>query len=285
MQNIFHRRWPKPVLGTSSATRALLVGVAAVPFLLTACSGGNKNNQVATQAATVAAPPSVVAPPSVAAPASRTAAASAVASAASAAPATTAAATAVQASPSTASAASTKVPLLSVILNAPTPVPPTPRPAGVTPTPPPPPATPAPAQTKEIIFYVDTVTSSAGESPLHVDADRYCTQSSAFRRGMHVVFRVTAFDNTGKELQPADMQSAVLKVPGNDDLKLNYGQHAPGIWFWTVAWNVPLDYPLGVVDFSVVFATNSGKTGTFKQLQIGGNPGSPLVESRLSVVG
>jgi hypothetical protein len=177
------------------------------------------------------------------------------------------------------------VPLLSVILNAPTPVPPTPRPAGVTPTPPPPPPTPAPAQTKEIIFYVDTVTSSAGESPFHVDADRYCNQTSVFYRGMHVVFRVTAYDNTGKELQPADMQSAVLKVPGNDDLKFNYGQHSPGVWFWTVAWNIPPAYPLGVVDFSVVFATNSGKTGTFKQLQIGGIPGSPLVESRLNVIG
>lgn len=271
MQNFFHRRWPKPALGTSSAIRGLLVGVATVPLLLTACSGGNnKNNQVASQVATVAAPPTVAAP------------APTVARAASATPTTAPAVAVVQASPSAAAGASSKVPLLSAILNAPTAVPPTPLPAGVTATPLPPVATPGAAQTKQIIFYLDTVTSGAGQSTLHVDPDRFCTQTSSFHRGMIVVFRATAYDNTGKELQPADMQSAVLKIPGKDDIKFNYGQHAPGVWFWTAGWTIPLDYPLGVVDFSVVFTTNSGKTGTFNQLPIGGTPNS---ESRLNVIG
>jgi len=257
MLKLFQRRWPNSVMGATSATRALVVGVAIRMLLLAACTGASKNNP--NQAATVVAPPQ--------------------------AGAATPAAPAVQASSSAATGASSKVPILSAVLNAPTPAPPTALAAGVTATPPPPPATPPAAQTKDIIFYVDTVTASAGESPFNVDADKYCDQTSSFHRGMKIVFRATAYDNTGKELQPADMQNAVLKIPGNDDIKFSYGQHAPGVWFWTANFVIPPDYPLGVIDFSVVFTTNSGKTGTFKQLPISqATTGKPGLQSQLSVV-
>lgn len=164
-------------------------------------------------------------------------------------------------------------PLYGAIHNAPARVTATPLPAGTTATPAPPAATPPPAAKQQIIFYVDTVTAGAGESPFNVDATLGCMKTGIFSRGMHIVWRLTAFDNTGTELQPATIERLVLKTPTGDPATFRYGNHG-GNWFWTATYNVPMDFPLGVLDWSVEAKTKSGLTGTYKEWPIFTAPGA-----------
>lgn len=164
-------------------------------------------------------------------------------------------------------------PILGAIHNAPARVTPTPLPAGVTATPPPPARTPLAAQKQSIIFYVDTVTAGAGESPFNVDATLGCARSSTFSRGMHIVWRLSAFDNTGTELQTDTVESLVLKLPDGSQANFRYGPHGDA-WFWTATYNVPMDFPLGTLDWSVEAKTKGGATGTFKEWAVFSAPGA-----------
>lgn len=172
-----------------------------------------------------------------------------------------------------------KLPILAAVPNAPTRAPAATLAPGVTAAPA---ATTPPAQVRQITFYVDTVTAGPGESKYNVDADRYCTISSSFRRGMHIVWRLMAWNNAGKELQTADVKTGILKLPQGDTVNFRYGNHG-GTWFWTAAWDAPLDYPLGVIDFTIEFTTNDGKTGTYKQIPVSLPERS--IESRLNIIG
>jgi hypothetical protein len=177
------------------------------------------------------------------------------------------------------------VPILGGIPNSPPRATATPLPAGVTATAAPPPAAPGAPQKKQIMFYVDTVTSGPGESLVNVDPNVSCAQTSMFARGMHVVFRLMAYDNTGTELQTGNVDSLVLHINGKD-VNFRYGRHGTGTpgeaWFWTATWDIPADQPLGVVEYSIDAKTKSGLAGTFKPLAI--SAPDKFEESRLQVV-
>ncbi len=176
--------------------------------------------------------------------------------------------------------------ILFIKPNAPPRATPTPLPPGVTPSPAPAAPTVPPAPAAAIGFYVDTVTAGPGESPFNVDPSLSCVRNSAFKRGMHVVWRMQLVDSaTGKVVQRDDVERVELKLPNGETRNFNFGRHgatdtAP--WFWTTAWNVPLDYPLGSVDYSIEVVTKSGSTGTFKEIPVSAPQAG--IESRLQVI-
>ena len=159
----------------------------------------------------------------------------------------------------------TAPPIVGAIPNAPPRPAPTPTPEGFVA--PPPPQPPAP-EVKTLVLNVKTVTAGAGESKYNVDADKYCVDSSTFKRGMHLVWLMEGYDaSSGKELQTADVSTARIKIPNGENINMRYGRHgatddAP--WFWSGAWDIPPDYPLGILDYEVEVTTNSGKRDTFK---------------------
>ncbi len=119
---------------------------------------------------------------------------------------------------------------------------------------------------KDVFLYVDTVNGSrpVGAKPRPVS----CTQTNNFKRGEQVVFRIWGSEAaTGAILSTENVASAVVQVPGvAEPLKLNWGAHGAQsnrVWFWTAAWVIPPDYPLGSVDMKVVFQTEAGKTGEY----------------------
>jgi len=161
-------------------------------------------------------------------------------------------------------ASDVKPSLLSIIPNAPPRPTPTPLPPGAQP--PPQPAPPAP-KTVSLYAHIDTVTAGAGESKYNVDASLSCVKSSLFSRGMHIVWRMELVDvaGGGKILQAADVDKAVLKLPHGEEVNFRFGRHgatedAP--WFWTAAWDVPMDYPLGVLDYKVEVTLKGGRSVT-----------------------
>lgn len=131
-----------------------------------------------------------------------------------------------------------------------------------------PPATnPFPGTKADAFLYVDTVngTRPKGAAPRPIG----CTQTNYFKRGEQLVFRVWGVEaGTGEVLSTENVKYAYVKVPGQPNLKLNWGAHgAVGnkVLFWTAAWDIPADYALGTVAFRVVIKTESNKFGTFQQ--------------------
>ncbi|MDO8690275.1 MAG: hypothetical protein Q7R39_09770 [Dehalococcoidia bacterium] len=160
--------------------------------------------------------------------------------------------------------------IMAAVPNAPPRATPAPLPPGATPAPKPVP----PEMTKAIGFYVDTVTSGLGESQFKVDPNLTCVRLSAFKRGMHVVWRMQIVDTSnGKVIKGDDTERATLKFANGETRNFAYGKHGAtdDTWQWTTAWDVPMDYPLGTVDYTIEVATKSGKTGAFKEIPVTGS--------------
>jgi len=118
------------------------------------------------------------------------------------------------------------------------------------------------AQTYEVSLYVDTVngTRPAGAAPRPIG----CTQTNTFKRGEQLVVRVWGAKlSTGDILSSENVTSAVAQVQGQPDVTLNWGAHggATKVYYWTGAWNIPSDYPLGQINVHVVYKTDDGKSG------------------------
>ena len=119
--------------------------------------------------------------------------------------------------------------------------------------PPPGPTNPWPGKgALKVSFFVETVTASKNESVWGLWANTACTRTNFFPRRERIVWHITMVDTkTGKVIEAADVKYAYLKIPGLANLKLKYGPHgrdplvAP--WNWYYGWDVPPDYPLGLV--------------------------------------
>jgi hypothetical protein len=135
---------------------------------------------------------------------------------------------------------------------------------------PPPVFSPAPTPAKtagtatayEVSLYVDTVngTRPAGAAPRPIG----CTQTNTFKRGEQLVVRAWGAKlATGDILSSENVTSAVAQIQGQPDLTLNWGAHGSTtkVYYWTGAWNVPADYPLGQFSIHVVYKTDDNKTG------------------------
>ncbi len=140
----------------------------------------------------------------------------------------------------------------------------------------PPPAPPVPDAVKAPVafsFYVDTVTSAPGESQFHVDPTVACAQTNIFKRGMRITWRFMATDDsTGKRITSDDVDSAVVRLATGQEIKASFEPagppNVPDSWFWHAAWDIPMDYPLGTLNYTIEIKTKSGQTATFKQLPV-----------------
>ena len=112
------------------------------------------------------------------------------------------------------------------------------------------------------VIYADSVngTRPSGAAPRPVG----CTQTNVFHRGEQYVQRAFGFDLTTKQVLSIDnVSEAHFTVPGQPNVTLNWGSHGPQkVFFWTNAWNIPKDYPLGNVTVRLSFTLTSGKVAT-----------------------
>jgi hypothetical protein len=114
-------------------------------------------------------------------------------------------------------------------------------------------------------LYVDSVNGSrpTGAAPRLVG----CSQTNVFKRGEQFVLRSWGVDlKTGDILSNDNIKEAHFSIAGQPDTVLNWGAHgATGakVWFWTNAWNIPKDFPLGTTTVHVVYTLESGVVGTY----------------------
>lgn len=148
---------------------------------------------------------------------------------------------------------------------------PTPLPAGVTAVPR---ATPLASYYESVgpyFIYVETlVTTSA--SKYNVASTVACTPSGVFARGQRIVFRYDIVDMaTGKRLTDKDgTAGTVVKVilPNGDESVGRWSQRGGGQvpdapWMFSSNWDIPTDFPLGVIDFKINIVTKDGKSFTW----------------------
>lgn len=147
------------------------------------------------------------------------------------------------------------------------PPPPTPAPPGATPAPRP----VVPASYDEPVnfsFYVETLATTT-VSKFGFASTVSCTPNSVFKRGMKLVWRFEVFDtSTGKRLTEKDAPTIKVRLPHGDELTARFSQRAGGRvpdapWMWNAAWDIPLDYPVGGLDYTITVTTRDGRTGTF----------------------
>ena len=114
-------------------------------------------------------------------------------------------------------------------------------------------------------LYVDTVngTRPVGAAPRAIG----CSQTNVYKRGEQVVVRTWGTDlATTNVLSSDNVSSAHYSMAGVPDVTLNYGAHGPAgnqIFFWSGAFILPADYPLGESTIHVVFNLESGKTASY----------------------
>ena len=120
----------------------------------------------------------------------------------------------------------------------------------------------SPTGTVNTVVYADSVngTRPAGAAPRTIG----CTQTNVFHRGEQFVLRTWGFDlSSGEVLSLDNVTEAHFTVPGQPNVTLNWGSHgAMKVFFWTNAWNIPKDYPLGDVTVKVGFTLTTGKVAT-----------------------
>jgi hypothetical protein len=78
---------------------------------------------------------------------------------------------------------------------------------------------------------------------------------------------------TGEAITALDVKYAYVKIPGQPNLKLNWGAHgATGnkVNFWSAAWAIPADYPMGVVPFRIVLKTADKRFAIYQQPAVDG---------------
>jgi hypothetical protein len=117
----------------------------------------------------------------------------------------------------------------------------------------------------EVPLYVDSVngTRPAAAKPRPIG----CTQTNVYKRGEQFVLRSWGTDITTNEILSTDnVKEAHFSIAGQPDTTLNWGAHGntgAKVWFWTNAWQIPADYPLGNATAHVVFTLENGKVGTY----------------------
>ena len=124
-----------------------------------------------------------------------------------------------------------------------------------------------PPKKLDVMLYVDTVNGSrpsAGVARRKVS----CTQTNVFIRGEQQVFRIWgSVAGSGDILSTENVKYAYVTVPGSPNLKLGWGAHGATsnrVWFWTAAWNLPADAPLGESTAKIVFKTEDDAFGIYE---------------------
>ncbi len=148
----------------------------------------------------------------------------------------------------------------------------TPLPAGVTPSPAAARETPPPStyeKAGDFYVYAETLVTTTA-SKYNIAGTIACTPSGAFARGQRIVFRYDIVDlATGIRLNDKDGSVVKVILPNGDENAGRFSQRGggrtPGAPFmFSSNWDIPLDYPLGGIDYKIVITTKDGRTLTWK---------------------
>lgn len=124
-------------------------------------------------------------------------------------------------------------------------------------------------QEAKLFCYVETLTADR-PSIYGYMAPRGCIPSGVFHRGERMVWRFEILDVAGgKTVTSEEAASVLLRLPYVVEEKAIFKQRGDGLtpdapWTWEVCWDIPLDYPVGSLDYSIVVSFKDGRRGEWK---------------------
>ena len=124
-------------------------------------------------------------------------------------------------------------------------------------------------QEAKLFCYVETLTADR-PSIYGYMAPRGCMPSGAFHRTERMVFRFEILDVAGGEtVTSEEAASVVIRLPYVAEEKAIFKQRGDGNtpdapWTWEVCWDVPEDYPVGSLDYSIIVNFKDGRKGEWK---------------------
>lgn len=101
-----------------------------------------------------------------------------------------------------------------------------------------------------------------------------CVPNSVFHPGESIVWRAYVFDGeTGERVDAAQIEERGLTVTvmlDGEPLEMAYFPHPPGAenveFYWTHAWKIPADQPMGMYTWSVVVRDAAGAEVVFEPI-------------------
>jgi hypothetical protein len=115
-------------------------------------------------------------------------------------------------------------------------------------------------------LYMEVI-AGAGPSQYGLMAAPGCVVSGVMKRGMKLVWRFEVYDlESGRRLTSADDAQVSVQLADGQSLPARFeARGEPGNvppdapWTWVAAWSIPLEQPLGPLDYSVAIATPDGR--------------------------
>ena len=127
-------------------------------------------------------------------------------------------------------------------------------------------ATPAPPAFNKLLLVESPVRGSLNLT----DEEKKtlsCVLNSKFKRNEQIVWRVRIVDpTTGQELDDKSVEKVQVKLADGKVFDLKYGirpKDKPVDGFWTVAFNIPEDYPPGRLDYTIEATAKDGRTSQY----------------------
>lgn len=99
-----------------------------------------------------------------------------------------------------------------------------------------------------------------------------CVVSSRFLHGQEIVWRVKVLDPaTGEGLSDEALESVQVELADGQVFDLHYGPHPkdnPTDYFWAYGWEIPQDYPSGILNYTISARAKDGRTGEFVSFNV-----------------
>jgi hypothetical protein len=127
----------------------------------------------------------------------------------------------------------------------------------------------------DFTMYMDVI--ATGPSTYGLFAAPGCVLDGVFKRGMKLVWRFELYDmSTRTRLTSQDNATVSVTLPDGTIMPAMFlprgepGELPPDApWTWVAVWNIPPDYPLGPVAYTVNVTTADGRTGALTPISWG----------------
>ncbi|MBI4336376.1 MAG: hypothetical protein HY683_00905 [Chloroflexi bacterium] len=133
-------------------------------------------------------------------------------------------------------------------------------------------------------FYVETLTGHQVSGFAQYPS---CVPNTQFRRGAHIVWRFEVFDtSTGKRLTSLDSPTVKLVLENGQEVPARFARKAgTGPWTWVAAWDPPMDYPLGPLDYTIQVQSKDGsRKGAFDPKLVDLTNPPPGIDQRVQIL-